>query len=283
MDNVLILDTSGSMSGIRLDQLKDAVGIFLDNMKGIEVGRVALVEFGQNTRVLASLTNDYNLLHRIVDRMQAGGSTPMSQGLALGLKEIIDNGRFLPLREGITIVPRIILMTDGEPDNKAEVQLIAKKLGEANIPIACVGVSECDQRLMSQLGTLSGGMFVMVQDIEQLQSFFMQQTLLLFYIVEMIDELEKLRDREVLREYMQQKTGREVSDEEVDAFMVLLQHLVVADAGRSGGSSRSGGPSSSTMHRTAGAEEFSCGTCLCLSIICPLCIPCWCLRWLASP
>lgn len=49
MDTVLCLDTSGSMAGSSLQQLKAAVHKFTDLMAELNVGKIGIAEFGNNT------------------------------------------------------------------------------------------------------------------------------------------------------------------------------------------------------------------------------------------
>ena len=81
---------------------------------------VAIVEFGSNTRVVKSLTTDYTALKRCVgkrskiskclkhdktlcdhdtsilisENLRAGGGTPMTEGLKLAMKEILEHGKY---------------------------------------------------------------------------------------------------------------------------------------------------------------------------------------------
>jgi len=51
----------------------------------------------------------------------------MADGLALGLVELVKNGRVLNI-EGITLLPRLILMTDGGEERKEEVCFVRQSL-----------------------------------------------------------------------------------------------------------------------------------------------------------
>ena len=71
LDTILCLDTSGSMAGRGLRELKRAVNTFLDGVKqtAVDTGlkeNVAVVEFGKHTRVLHSLSTDYEALKQKV-------------------------------------------------------------------------------------------------------------------------------------------------------------------------------------------------------------------------
>jgi len=59
MDTVVCLDTSLSMgedNGTRLKELKNAMTVFFNNAEKLNLGeRIALVEFGNHTQLLAIL------------------------------------------------------------------------------------------------------------------------------------------------------------------------------------------------------------------------------------
>eukprot|EP01124_Arcella_intermedia_P028787 TRINITY_DN5935_c0_g2_i1.p1 TRINITY_DN5935_c0_g2~~TRINITY_DN5935_c0_g2_i1.p1 ORF type:complete len:273 (+),score=48.01 TRINITY_DN5935_c0_g2_i1:52-870(+) len=226
MDNILVLDTSGSMAGSSLNELKRAVLQFVTLIEKMGLGdRVAIVSFGGNTRTVCPLTDNYSFIKSCVTKLVATGSTPMAEGLLLGVTEL-KNARALSLSEDITLLPRIILMTDGAPDNKMEVLAVAQTLGELSFPIACVGVTGCDKVLMAAISKLTGGMFVMAEDVTLLQLFFLRQVLVIVFVLEMAKELENLMNREILREFLEEKSGQRVSEEELDGFIIFLNHIV---------------------------------------------------------
>jgi Mg-chelatase subunit ChlD len=87
------------------------------------------VEFSSRARVLQTLTNNYSLCRRAVDSLTARGGTKMFDGLMTALNELLQNGGLLKLC-GITMTPRVILMTDGKPTDAAgedEVCLLLEK------------------------------------------------------------------------------------------------------------------------------------------------------------
>jgi len=216
------------MAGSRIRELKKAVIAFIDLIEQLGLGeRIALIEFGGSASLVCSLTKNYRYLKQKVDSLAATGGTPMAEAMVLGIKES-SNAHVLNI-EGIMILPRIILMTDGEPDNESAVLEVADLLGQVPIPIACVGVAGCKQSVMKAIARKTGGMFVMAEDIGFLQIFFLKQVFLILYVVEMMNQIEKLYNREVLREYLQKRTGTRISDEELDAFIILLKSLVKVD------------------------------------------------------
>jgi len=234
IDTILVLDTSGSMAGAKLKELKEAVLIFLATTKELDLGdRIAVVSFGQQAQIISPLSNSYDSVAGLVMRLTASGSTPMAEALVYALEELVNNGRVLSINE-IQLMPRIILMTDGEPNNEAKTLAVAALIGKAGFPIACVGVTGCKQSLLQNITTLTGGMFVMTKKIQDLSAFFLQQVYLTLYIAQMKDQFENLLSRELLRAFFEQEMNCPIDDVTLDLIIIMLTSM----AKGSGDSSR---------------------------------------------
>jgi len=160
----------------------------------------------------------------MVQNLRPGGVTPMAKALDLAIREIVDNGRILTLSEMISIYPRIILMTDGGVEDEEEVFTIIKRIGDT-IPVACVGVTGCDTKLLSKIAKISGGMFTMCTNLTELSIFFLEQILISLFIIEFCKEVQQIFDREVLRRFMREQTGKNCSDEELDQLIVMIKSM----------------------------------------------------------
>jgi len=226
IDTVLVLDVSGSMSGRRLEELQLAVANFMliSQKIGLE-DRIGIVTFGGTAKILCPLTDNYARLIGYVKNLRADGSTPMAEALAYALKEMIDHAKVVSI-EDIQLMPRIILMTDGEPDKESDVIAVANSLGQLGFPIACVGVTGCKESLLRPITRATKGMFVMASRIEELSIFFLQQVYLTLYIATMIKELGNLLNRELLRSFMEEATGQRIDDDTLDMIIVMLDGMV---------------------------------------------------------
>jgi Mg-chelatase subunit ChlD len=82
MDNILVLDVSGSMAGGSLRELKRAVVEFITLIEKLGLGdRIAIITFGgKQARTAMNLTSNYNALRNCVNGLVANGSTPMAEG-----------------------------------------------------------------------------------------------------------------------------------------------------------------------------------------------------------
>jgi len=209
--------------------LKKAVLIYIEISEKIGLQeKIALVTFGSNTGVKCNFSTNYTNLKRIVQGLKAGGSTPMGDGLAYCLKEITDNGAIFRIGN-TTILPRIILLTDGEPDNKDETITIAQNLGRLRFPITAMGVEGCNGQVMRNIAKQSNGVFIMIHEIDKLVEQFLQQIFLLLFIIEMQDQLENMYNKLVIKAYLEDRMNRAVSNDEVELFILFLQAIVVSE------------------------------------------------------
>lgn len=121
LDIVLVLDTSGSMSGSKMTNLKNAANNFIDataeNNRGLEQDqqtRLAIVQFasGANTEQQLNYVTDQNAqqYRNTINGFRANGATYAEEGLQQAQSVLDRNGR--------TDVQQIVIFfTDGEPNH----------------------------------------------------------------------------------------------------------------------------------------------------------------------
>ena len=121
LDIVLVLDTSGSMSGTKMTNLKNAANSFIDataeNNRGLEQDqqtRLAIVQFasGANTRQQLNYVTDQNAQQykSTINNFRADGATYAEEGLQQAQNELNKNGR-------ADVQQIVIFFTDGEPNH----------------------------------------------------------------------------------------------------------------------------------------------------------------------
>ena len=98
---LLLFDTSGSVRGPKLRDLKAAGHAFVDGLAGRDEG--AVLAFSHELSLLARATPRREALHQAIERLEPGGATALCDALYLAFK--------LPLGQGR---PVIVLFTDGE-------------------------------------------------------------------------------------------------------------------------------------------------------------------------
>lgn len=121
LDIVLVLDTSGSMSGSKMTNLKNAANNFIDataeNNRGLEQNqqtRLAIVQFasGANTEQQLNYVTDQNAqqYRNTINGFRANGATYAEEGLQRA-QSVLDSGGRADVQQ------IVIFFTDGEPNH----------------------------------------------------------------------------------------------------------------------------------------------------------------------
>lgn len=122
LDIVLVLDTSGSMSGSKMTNLKNAANSFIDataeNNRGLEQDqqtRLAIVQFasGADTQQQLNYVTDQNAQQykNTINLFSANGATYAEEGLQQAQNVLDQNGR-------ADVQQIVIFFTDGEPNHR---------------------------------------------------------------------------------------------------------------------------------------------------------------------
>ena len=161
-ETVLIVDTSGSMAGVSMDQAKAAVLYALDTFTVRD--RFNIVEFNSIMRPLfadAMPATAENLQHAKawVKALKAGGGTEMAPALRFAL-----NGRDTP-----GILRQVIFMTDGGVGNEDQLfKLIAERLGNSRLFTIGIG-SAPNSHFMTKAAQFGRGSFTYIGDVREVQ------------------------------------------------------------------------------------------------------------------
>jgi Mg-chelatase subunit ChlD len=140
---LILLDTSGSMAGEKLQQAKSgAVGFAHSaSMKGYAT---ALAVFADRAAMVCDPIGDGAMLARKIARIDVGivgGSTDLAAGLVLAGK--------------LEALAAVVVVTDGASnDNKAALDSAAG-LKSRGIDIICVGTDDADKEFLALLATRS--------------------------------------------------------------------------------------------------------------------------------
>ncbi|GMO48550.1 MAG: hypothetical protein Pg6C_11100 [Treponemataceae bacterium] len=116
---ILLLDTSGSMAGGKIEELNDAVAEMLASFKSAvqreAVIKVALITFG-NGRAVERLPLTESAQIEWDTRFSADGDTPLGAALSKA-KELIEDRNIIP-SSGLR--PMVVLVSDGQPNDAWE-------------------------------------------------------------------------------------------------------------------------------------------------------------------
>ena len=150
----LVVDTSGSMRGEKVDNAQEALRVFLDQIKG-DVERVGMVEFSSqvnNIIPLAELGQNRAELTTAVDALEAGGNTALLDAVNAAyvrLQQLNDSER----------INAIVAMTDGKENNsRISLRELTQKMREGNeqgVPIVVFCIAYGDDADYSTLQALA--------------------------------------------------------------------------------------------------------------------------------
>jgi Ca-activated chloride channel family protein len=165
----LVLDTSGSMGGAKLQNLKSAVKWVIEYLGADD--RIAVTLFDDEVHPLIPNTpvTQTGGLAAQVDAVREAGGTAMSKGLLVGLDEAM-KGR------APGTVSRIIVLTDGQTWGDADkCRQLASQAGAEGIPITALGVGAEEDwsiDLLDDMAQQSGGQSGYIARPEEISSAF---------------------------------------------------------------------------------------------------------------
>jgi Ca-activated chloride channel family protein len=162
---VVVLDTSGSMSGDKIRQAKEATVRLVQDMH--EDDQVAFVRYASDATTLQGLARVGDVRRGLVEKIhaiEAGGGTAIPLGLSQGLRELAEAsaGR----------VRRVVLVSDGLDSTRAEAERLAHESFERGTTISSLGVGlDFDEAYMNSVSRAGHGNFAFVKDASSLASF----------------------------------------------------------------------------------------------------------------
>jgi Ca-activated chloride channel homolog len=153
----LVVDTSGSMRGEKLDQAQVALGIFLDQIKG-DLERVGMVQFSSavyNVIYLDQLGDNRQVLRAAIDNLQAGGDTALIDAVSEAFVRLQSEGD--PAR-----INAIVAMTDGRENNSStSLRALLRQIeGKSTVPVVifCIAYGEdADLDMLREIAEPTGG------------------------------------------------------------------------------------------------------------------------------
>lgn len=155
----LVVDTSGSMEGEKLEAARQALRIFLDQIEG-DLEQVGLVEFSSrvnNIEPLAPLGENRARLQAEIDGLRARGNTALLDAV---------RAAYVRLRQlnDVERINAIVVMTDGRENASAtdldELVELIQRGNRAGPPIVIFAVAygdDADYEILETLARASGG------------------------------------------------------------------------------------------------------------------------------
>lgn len=148
----LILDTSTSMSGPRLEAVKTTAAKLVKVMRSQDT--LSIISFNDRAEVVVPATRgiNYRNINPRISQLQARGGTEIYKGLEAGMAEV---NRFL----NPSFINHMILITDGRTYGDEEKCLkLAVRAAEKGITISGLGIgSEWNDEFLDELTSRTGG------------------------------------------------------------------------------------------------------------------------------
>ena len=144
---ILMLDTSGSMSGEPLRELQSGLNQFLKETSDDETASMSveleIITFGGNADIAASFAPVCDIAD-MPPMLDANGSTPLGEALKLADSELKARRRLYKQKGIASYKPWIILMTDGCPNDDYESAAASmKRQGEeGKLQYIAIGIGE---------------------------------------------------------------------------------------------------------------------------------------------
>jgi Ca-activated chloride channel family protein len=161
----VVLDTSGSMEGEKMEQARDAVVKLIGDMRDDD--QIAMVRYSDTATVVQNLARVDSVRTSLVSRvmeLSAGGGTAIPLGLQAGMTALGD--------VGAGRVQRIVLVSDGLDSTRAQAEALARSSFARGITISSMGIGlDFDESYMGGLARAGHGNFGFVKDASSLTSF----------------------------------------------------------------------------------------------------------------
>jgi Ca-activated chloride channel homolog len=165
----IVLDTSGSMEGEKIQQAKESVIRLIRDMRDDD--EVAFIRYADDASVLQPLARVGGVRSSLIDQIraiQAGGGTAIPRGLSSGLAqlELAARGR----------VRRVVLASDGLDSTRSEAERLASTSFEHGITVSSMGIGlDFDESYMGGVARAGHGNFAFVKDGSALATFLKQE------------------------------------------------------------------------------------------------------------
>lgn len=177
----LVIDNSGSMSGGKMEFVKNALIAFIKELEdGTNLSIIVFNSVAEIRQKNLTLTNDRSAIHQVIHNIYPSGSTNIHAGMLLGYEEIMKAHK-----PGMN--SRLILLTDGMTNtgevNHEIILANSKKFNDEGIEISTIGVGQSiDFDLLRSLAENGRGSNHFIGDSEKdIQKVFINEVESLLY------------------------------------------------------------------------------------------------------
>ncbi len=209
----IVLDRSGSMSGGKLEQAKQAAAMLVDQLDKEDI--LSLIVYESEVEVIrhaAPVGGEHREIKRLIGRIETGGSTALYGGVEEGARQLRE---FL----GKEKVNRVMLLSDGianvGPSDNREIAALGTRIARDGMSVTTIGLgSDYNETLMTALAEASDANYYHVADVEKLPEVFEKElgelkTIVARELVIIIDCPEGVRPLRFLGRPGELKSGTE--------------------------------------------------------------------------
>jgi Ca-activated chloride channel family protein len=165
----IVLDTSGSMSGEKIESAKRSVISLIRQMRDDD--EVAVIRYDTSHEVIQSLARVGSVRSTLIDRisqLSAGGGTNIPPALSEGLNALSDarSGR----------VRRVVLVSDGLDSGRPQSERLALSALDSHTTVSALGIGlDFDEGYMSSVANAGRGNFGFVENAGALSRFLQRE------------------------------------------------------------------------------------------------------------
>lgn len=168
----VVIDRSGSMSGYKLQQAKQAARHLVTLLH--DEDRLAIVHYGSDVKSLPSLpatASNRERMRQFIDGIWDDGGTNISAGLSVGRTQLAS------AMGGEARVHRLILMSDGQPtegvSDEEGLKNVVKDIRASGITVSSIGVgTDFNEDLMQAFAEYGAGAYGFLEDASKLSTLF---------------------------------------------------------------------------------------------------------------
>ncbi len=155
---ILLLDTSGSMSGEPIAELNAGLKVFKDalseDLLAMSRVEVAIITFGGSVKVVQEFVGVSEFVPPV---LSTSGLTPMGAAIQLGLEKVNERKQLYRSNGLGYFRPWMFLITDGEPTDDGVWQTAAQSIrameADKKVAFFSVGVQQANMTKLSQISS----------------------------------------------------------------------------------------------------------------------------------
>lgn len=166
----IVLDKSGSMAGLKIEQAKEAAILAIQRLNDNDIVSIVTYDTVVDVVVPATKAENKQRIAQKIREIRSNGNTALFAGVSKAAQEV---RKFISRNK----VNRVILLSDGlanvGPQSPSELGELGSSLGKEGISVTTIGLGlGYNEDLMTQLAGYSDGNHAFVEDASELAGIF---------------------------------------------------------------------------------------------------------------